>query len=204
MNKKIFINYMRVMLCALLIVFCSVCTDSNGKNDKFNDKNKTEQEKNKKKLQKVINYLEEGKEVYHENTTIGIKSIAITDTEKKIWFPGKNIPKEMKENSNVEITAQILGMSFGPLDGYDNGKMTIGWNNQDKIIFIQVYSQQLITSDMIRIGTSKREVLSKLGIPYMEKKNLLQYANIENEMVGLLLIFTKDEIVTELILFTYI
>ena len=144
-------------------------------------------------------------EIYQKirESNINIKSMTIKDrTNGEIWYIGQKLPEKLKANSIIET--ELINKTVVNLDSYDNGRIKIGWNNQMRIIYIQIYSNDIETTDSLKIGSTREEVIKKLGVPYLEKEDFIRYQNIEKEIVGIIFYFDKTGKVVKIILFNYI
>jgi hypothetical protein len=109
--------------------------------------------------------------------------IITPDGEK--WFIGKTV----KEEANTQVISTLFGVPFGPIDGLYNNHIKIGWNNRNRILYIEALSPEVKTQDGIVIGDTKERVLTILGVPYIEKPDEYRYQNIDFELIGIIFQF---------------
>ncbi len=144
------------------------------------------------------------KEIVNEDSGLNIESVAVLTPEADRWFIGKTIGEETINKKNCTITTDVFGATFGPIDGYRNDSMIIGWNNRNRIVYIEIVTNSVKTVDGFTIGSSKQDILSKFGVPYIETEDQFRYQNTDFEIVGILFKFDKSDKVISTILFTYV
>jgi hypothetical protein len=146
----------------------------------------------------------QGVEVVNENSTLDLESILLRTSNGEDWFIGKEIGDELKAMANHTITTDIFGGSFGPIDGYADTSLIIGWNNQNRVVYLELLDNNIQTANGLTIGATQEEVLEKFGEPYLRTKNMFRYQNSEFEIVGIIFIFNENNIVKKIVLFTYV
>ena len=142
--------------------------------------------------------------VYHEDSQIRRESVSIlTKTGKKMWI-GQRVDHKLISKSNVVIETDMFGVPFGPIPGFADKNTKVGWNNQKRILYVEALSREVATSDGLRIGATKEDVLKALGIPIMESASTFRYQNTEYEVLGILFLFDQNGRVERIILFGYV
>jgi hypothetical protein len=117
---------------------------------------------------------------------------------------GASISDEIRAKSNTTITTSLLGVPFGPISGFVDADIRIGWNNRDHIVYIEALSNSVSTFDGIRIGSTRTDVISTMGNPYVEGDSVLRYQNSEAEVIGILFLLNSARNVSGIILFAYV
>ncbi|MDR2478409.1 MAG: hypothetical protein LBD48_03745 [Treponema sp.] len=140
---------------------------------------------------------QENKFIVNDQSKFEIESAMIITPDSEKWFIGKTV----KEEANTQIISTLFGVPFGPIDGLYNNHIKIGWNNRNRILYIEVLSSEVKTQDGIVIGDTKERVLSILGIPYIEKINEYRYQNIDFELIGIIFQFCGNR-VSKIIVFS--
>jgi len=143
----------------------------------------------------------------NEDSRIEIESVSVSTPDGETWYIGRRITEEFIEKANTIISTDLFGITFGPIDGFEDNLLRIGWNNRNRVLYIEVLSDKIKTKDGIALGDSKEKVLDILGIPYIEvvneDVNQLRYDNTDFEVRGLLFQFDND-IVIKIYLFSYV
>jgi hypothetical protein len=131
------------------------------------------------------------------------KSVALLTEGGETISIGAIVSDELIDKSNAVVTSDELGVPFGPITGFANSDTLIGWNNQRRIIYVELFSRRVATFDGIRIGATREEIVRILGAPYIEKASGIRYQNTETENVGILFVFNAFQIVVRIVLFAY-
>jgi hypothetical protein len=117
---------------------------------------------------------------------------------------GASVSDEVRGKSNTTITTSLLGVPFGPIDGFIDADIRIGWNNRDHIVYVEALSDSVSTFDGIRIGSTRTDVINRMGKPYVDGDSVLRYQNSEAEVIGILFLFNSARSVSSIILFAYV
>jgi hypothetical protein len=133
---------------------------------------------------------------------IDIGSIAVLTPNGEKWFIGKKLDGDFTKKTNVTVSSDLFGRKFGPLNGYKDELMQVGWNNQNRILYIEVSSSSVITKDGISLGDTKEKIFKTIGVPYIETPNEWRYWNLEFEVVGIIFQFENERVV-RIILYSY-
>jgi hypothetical protein len=142
--------------------------------------------------------------IYHTESRLRRESVSIIMKNGGRWSIGQSVDEKIFAKSNVVIKTDIFNVPFGPINGYVDANVKIGWNNRKKVLYVEAVSTEVKTSDGLRIGATKEDVVNILGIPFMEKSNIYRYQNTEFEVIGVLFIFDKKNIVERIIMFSYV
>jgi hypothetical protein len=142
--------------------------------------------------------------IIHNESHIRIDSVSVTSATGEKWYIGKKLDDSVLEKKNVTIATKMFGVEFGPIDGYSDDTLKIGWNNRNRVVYIEILSPTLRLPSGLALGASKSEVINLLGLPYMEKKHEFRYQNIETEVIGVLFIFSADDRVESIVMFAYV
>jgi hypothetical protein len=134
---------------------------------------------------------------------IDIGSIAVLTPDGNRWFIGKKLDSNFTEKTNGTISSDLFERKFGPLNGYRDELMQVGWNNQNRVVYIEVFSDSITTKDGISLGDTKEKILQTLGVPYIETLNEWRYWNLEFEVVGIIFQFENGRVI-KMILYTYV
>ena len=137
------------------------------------------------------------------NSFIAPDSIAVINREGEKWFIGQVVNDDVIRKSNIQIDSALFGVVFGPIKGYVDDNIKIGWNNQNRILYIELLSGNFETIDGIRLGDSKEKIKDALGLPYSESSNEYRYQNIEFEVIGIIFQFIDDR-ASNIVLFSYL
>lgn len=139
----------------------------------------------------------------NRESRINIESIAITTPDGERWFMGKKVDDGFTQKANTSISSDLFGVKFGPIKGLKNDLMQVGWNNQNRVTYIEIFSRTIKTNDGLAIGDTKETVLETLGLPYIETSNQYRYQNIDFEVVGIIFQFENERII-KIILYCYV
>lgn len=139
----------------------------------------------------------------NRHSRLELESISVTTPEGDVWYIWKDVSEEYTKISNTIVTTSIFGVPFGPIDGYENEQLKIGWNNRNRVLYVEVLSNKVKTFDGITLGDTKEKVIDLMGDPYIEDYNQLRYQNIDFEMAGILFQFERG-IITKIFLFGYV
>jgi hypothetical protein len=134
---------------------------------------------------------------------INIESIAIITPDGERWFMGKKLDGIFTSKANVSISSDLFGVKFGPINGFKSDLMQVGWNNQNRVLYIEVFSRDVKTNDGLAIGNTREKVLETLGSPYIETYNQYRYQNMDFEVVGIIFQFENERIL-KIILYCYV
>ncbi len=142
--------------------------------------------------------------VFNETASIEFSSVNVILPDGAVISIGDIVSEDMKKKSNSIIETRIFHVRFGPIDAYKTDNIQIGWNNQNRIIFLEVLNDTIVTADGLKLGDTREKVLSILGSPTFEYSDgALRFENIDYELVGMLFHFENNK-VSRLILFTYV
>jgi hypothetical protein len=134
---------------------------------------------------------------------INMESIAIITPDGERWFMGKKLDDIFTRKANTSISSDLFGVKFGPINGFKSELMQIGWNNQNRVLYIEVFSRAIKTNDGLAIGDTQEKVLKTLGLPYIETSNQYRYQNVDFEVVGIIFQF-ENERIKKIILYCYV
>jgi hypothetical protein len=148
------------------------------------------------------NYQTDTKKINY-NSRLEIKSVSVTSPDGEIWFIGKKLDEKFVEQVNTIISTNIFGISFGPINGIEDNQLRIGWNNQNRVLYIEVLSDKVMTADGVVLGDTKEKILSIFGPPYIEENRQFRYQNDDFEIAGILFQF-ENNIVVKIFLFGYV
>ena len=73
------------------------------------------------------------KKINH-HSRLELESISVITYEGDAWYIWKDVSEEYTGISNIVITTSIFGVPFGPIDGYENEQLKIGWNNRNRVL----------------------------------------------------------------------
>jgi len=132
------------------------------------------------------------------------KSVAVTNAGGESISIGDVVSDELKAKTNTSIQRSELGVPFGPIDGFADSDIRIGWNNRNRVIYIEALSNAVRTADGLQIGSTRDEVVQTLGTPYMEDDLYMRYQNNEVETIGILFRLDASQKVVGIVLFTYV
>jgi hypothetical protein len=132
------------------------------------------------------------------------ESVSLILTDGTFLRIGQKIEEEKIKDKNIIINNDLFGISFGPFDGIVNKEFIIGWNNQNRIVYLEALSIEIKTFNKIILGDKKEIILEKLCVPYIENNKILRYQNNENETLGIIFILNDNNKVSKIIMFTYI
>jgi hypothetical protein len=118
------------------------------------------------------------------------------------WFTGQDVDDEVIAKSNIVVETSMFGPYFGPLDGFEDGKVKVAWNDQKRILYIEVLRSTVKTYSGLTLGSKRTDVLDTLGIPHFESKHTLRYDNSWDGTWGIIFQFEND-IAVKIVLFAY-
>lgn len=117
-------------------------------------------------------------------------------------FIGQVVNDDFISKSNTVVETSMFGPHFGPIDGFEDENVKVAWNNQKRILYIEVLSQTVKTYSGLTLGSTKIDVMSTLGIPHFESSNMLRYDNFFDDIWGVIFQF-ENNIAKKIILFCY-
>ena len=138
---------------------------------------------------------------YHSR--LELESISVIVPDGDIWYIWKSVDEGFTEKANTVVVTDIFDVAFGPIDGFENEFLRIGWNNRNRVMYIEVLSNEVITHDGIRLGHSKEKIIDILGDPFIKDSDQFRYQNIDFEVAGMLFLF-ENNVVTKIYLFAYV
>jgi hypothetical protein len=136
----------------------------------------------------------------HDDFPYEAAGVMLASGEK--WFIGQDVDDEVIAKSNIVVETSMFGKRFGPIDGFEDGNVKVAWNDQKRIIYIEVLISTVKTYSGLTLGSKRTDVLDTLGIPRLETENTLRYDNAWDEIFGIIFQFENDSAV-KIVLFVY-
>lgn len=189
-----------LIMFVLLFLSCnrySSAQQSRGKDDKNLKVGQNEISKN-------IEIASEVKYESLEKIKISLDYMKVYLPNEESYYIGMNAEEDLLLKKNTSIETTRFGGQFGPIDGYSNGSIILGWNNQNRIVYIEILNAEIKTKDHIGLNSSEDEVLEVFGAPHIEKDDVLRYQNTDFEVVGILFDLNPDRRVSKITIFTYV
>jgi hypothetical protein len=210
-DKRQFINVLCILFC-----FCFICC-INKKTQTAELENAEQSNDQSSKASEIIQHelnnidmlnqtsssIQADTRKINQHSRLELESVSVTTLEGDVWYIGKDVNEEYTKMSNTIITTSIFGVPFGPIDGCEDEQLKIGWNNRNRVLYVEVLSNKVKTYDGISLGDTKEKVIELLGDPYIEEYNQFRYQNIDFEMIGILFQF-EEGVVTKIFLFGYV
>jgi hypothetical protein len=135
---------------------------------------------------------------------LSLKSIGVITANGEKWFIGKDVEEEIITKTNTTVTTDLFGVEFGPINGFKNEELIAAWNNQKRVLYIEILSPTAKTNDGLTLGSSKQELVAILGEPRIKKQNSFRYDNLEFEVQGIIFQFDDNDIITRIVLYSYL
>jgi hypothetical protein len=140
----------------------------------------------------------------NKQSYIDIGSIAVITPEGEKWFIGKKLDDNFTGKTNDTVfSSNLLEREYGPINGYRDELMRVGWNKQNRVLYIEVLSGSVKTKDGISLGDTKEIISQTLGVPYLETLDEWRYLNLDFEVVGIVFQF-KSEKVVKIIIYSHV
>jgi len=186
----------KTVFFVLLVILFSSCTKTNAdiSSVKLAYPEKT----------KVLGTGKIEKQIVNTGSVFNVSSASVQTEHGGNWFIGQTVGSDLITSSNVKISTNELGVQFGPIEGFKDDDVTIGWNNQRKVVFIEINSLSVKTVDGVKKKLGKNDVFKLLGVPFVDKTNQWRYQNTEFEVVGMIINFDNNGIVEKIIIFSYV
>ena len=133
-------------------------------------------------------------EIKNEISSVRLESVNLLQVDGVKWQIGQKVNAEVVSQSNVVVENGIFEISIGRLKGFRDGKTIIAWNDQTRLIYIETTNPTAKNINGIGIGSSRAEVLSALGEPFLKTTERYRYQNLEYEMQGIILYFVNNRV----------
>lgn len=62
------------------------------------------------------------------------------------------IPASTVDKPNTSVQTDLVGVPFGPIAGLQSKDYVIAWNNRHQLLFIEILSDTIETTDGIPLG----------------------------------------------------
>ncbi|GHT57742.1 hypothetical protein FACS1894109_10550 [Spirochaetia bacterium] len=118
------------------------------------------------------------------------------------WFIGQAVDDNFISKSNTVVETRMFLKSFGPINGFEDENVKVAWNNQKRILYIEVLSPTVKTYSGLTLGSTKTDVMDTLGIPHIETSNTLRYDNFWDDIWGIIFQF-ENGVAIKVVLFCY-
>ncbi len=146
-------------------------------------------------------YVADNSPVKKSRHTIPLAEIEKVCFETEAYIIGMRIPEGMEPNCRLVVP--YFEIKMPSLDAFEDNKRILGWNTKGNIVFISTANQNDKLPNGIAIGSTKEEVKSLLGDPFIESDNRLRYDNYDYEHQGIVF-YIEDGKVSRITLFTAI
>ncbi|MCK7485519.1 MAG: outer membrane protein assembly factor BamE [Bacillus subtilis] len=135
------------------------------------------------------------KPVINESAVTKLNSINQVEINGVQWKLGQIANEDILKKENTVFSGDFFEVAIGDLKGYSESEIQIGWNNRNRIIYISTTNSETRTIDNLGIGSTKQEVLSTLGTPYLSTSKRLRFQNLEYELQGIVFYFSEDKVI---------
>jgi len=180
-----------IAVSVILLISCTRTPASTKKDDNINQE------------QQVITTVTLNKEKGNDAKTFNIESTKIIIDEDVTFIIGDTVTEQIRNNKNLIITNTLFGGEFGPIDGVKQDNYSIGWNDQNRIVYIEIFKSGILTQDGVHVGMKVKDILSLYGEPTEVDTYYIRYLNYDFEVVGMHLTIA-DDIVTKIFFYTYV
>ena len=116
----------------------------------------------------------------------------------------QSVETDMTDGGYLQVTTDLLGVPFGPIDGTRGDGYLIAWNNRNRVVYMEITSSDVTLPGDLTVGTRVDDVLRVLGEPHFVVDGNLRYQNAENEVFGLLFVVGPGELVNRVLVFAYV
>jgi hypothetical protein len=129
----------------------------------------------------------------------------VIEPDGTVWKIGDEASSDLKERQNVFVEEQLRERStpFGPIPGVKTGTVTVAWNNEHRILYIEALDPAVRTPDGLHIGMRRHEVLEVMGTPQAVGSDFVRYLNPDLEPIWVRLQFDQKGYVSRMMVYLY-
>lgn len=114
--------------------------------------------------------------------------------DSNIYTLGDKISEKIESNYILENKFFFAFNKDTKLNALSENKTIIGWNKNNRIVFISSENEKAKTTLNVGVGDTEEDVYKKYGEPTTKGNNCYRYENYEYEFMGLVFYFENKKV----------